>query len=131
MPEGEFFGIDRPFVKNDKLLLKFDINIVRQNAATFDTPENRNKLSERIADASGYIERNITVFRSDAPATAVDFIAVVRPATGEFWNSIDRSVQSILKEVNEMDNVEITQPVPMCSTVDTIIKDNTSGREIL
>lgn len=130
MPEGPFgnIDIDGPIGDSKELLLTFDIFMEGQNAATFDTPENMNNLSETIADASGYVERNITVFRSDAPATGSDFVAIVKPGTAEYWKSIDRSVDSIIEAVNKISGIRIEQPVPVCDRRSAIIRNNTSGR---
>lgn len=130
MPEGPFGNIEvnGPLGENKRLLLIFHIDIEGKNAGTYNTPENMNELSNTISRASNYIDRNIKVFRSDAPATGNDFMAIVEPGTAEYWSSIDRSVQNIKQEVGSLDNVRIGDAIPVCDTVDDIVKNNTSGR---
>lgn len=127
MAEGPL-GVDRPFVRDSReLIIKFEVFIEGQNVATFNTPKNINELSERVEDASGYVPSNIRVIRADAPSAGPHFIVAVKPATGEFWRSIDRKVKSITTEVDKMDNVRIEAPVPMATTFDEIEKDNSTA----
>lgn len=128
MPEGPLgnISVDGPFGESTRLLLKFDIAVKGQSPESYNTPQNINGLVDAIANSSMYMERDITVFRSDAPKSGPDFIAVVDTNPGEYWSVIDGNVESIENAINERRMIEVVGVIPVCGKVDEIIKDNTS-----
>lgn len=110
----------------NKFVLVFDIRIEDQSRNNHQ-PDLLNKIEYEVNNVVNYVDENVEVFSCTAPAIGNDLRLVVKPATAEYWHSINRKVEAIRKNVGAIDNITIDHPVPKCSSIDQIKTDSTAN----